>query len=139
MLDWSPETIESIASRFPKAFNYVWDADELKKLSEAGIDCSCPSSDPDHVFDFFSGIRISASKESMSNYGKYIHIALAFTGRGSSQINCMKQFMVLARATLATLFIDIDDGESAYNNGVLHVILTGTSAEKLCNTHNTTF
>ena len=132
------ESMDLIKKRFPVALRRVWDGDELVRLTQGGSkDHDRPGGCDANVFDFFSGLRIIASREKHSSFGTCLHCSLSMTEQGAKAVGSMDNFCKLAGATLAEFRIDMSEAKqpAPCTNGVLHLIFSPEYTALVCGRH----
>jgi hypothetical protein len=75
-LHFSPEPVELLTKRFPKALERLYDAESV----QLGVQLP-PSQSARQVFDFDDGLRLIVSREFWSERGKVLHLSASIKER----------------------------------------------------------
>lgn len=78
-LPFTPETIVSLAVRYPAALVRIWNADAVAAFHAEGMSTDRPMLHREHVFDLECGVRLGISRESSRVYpypgGDAVHVS----------------------------------------------------------------
>lgn len=135
------ESLDLLKARFPAALRRVWDGDELVRLGQkGGGDYERPSATPEHIFDFFSGLRMVVSRERHTGLGVCLHCSMSMTEHGAKQAGSMPAVHRLITAVLQQFHINIDEAEqpAPIRNGVIHLAFRPEYAATICARHGVT-
>jgi len=118
-LPFLPESFELVKSRFDRAIAKSVTAGEMLDKALKTLESGVPPQDREHVFDFDSGLRMIADKESLMGL-EIIHLSFGLWNHKSGGFLDEEAFIQETSKIMAQLLNRADPFRSFRSNNVVH-------------------